>query len=68
MKEGSKVHEILTTREVAAMLRVHIYTVHDLLKTGRLTGFKINSRWRIHRKSVLKFMETMVHERALKEN
>lgn len=60
-------HEVLTTREVATMLRVHIYTVHNLLKTGRLQGFKVNSRWRILRTSVDKFMEPYVHNRAQKE-
>ena len=50
-------NEILTVREVAQILRVNIYTVYDLLKLGRLTGFRITRRWRINKKDLIKFMQ-----------
>ena len=54
--ERGEEYEVLTVREVAVMLKVHIYTVHDLLRTGRLTGFKLNRRWRIRRSAIMQFM------------
>lgn len=59
VSERSKEDEVLTTREVAKMLRVHVYTVHDLLVTGRLKGFKIRRRWRILKTEVTRFMHPL---------
>ena len=50
-------NEILTVREVAQILRVNIYTVYDLLKLGRLVGFRITRRWRINKRDLIKFMQ-----------
>lgn len=54
--ERSNNSKILTVKETAAILRVHPYTIYDLLKTGRLVGFKIRHSWRVVEASVTKFM------------
>jgi len=38
---------VYTPKEVAEILGVSVFTVHELLREGRLGGFKITSRWRI---------------------
>lgn len=53
-----KPYEILTVKEAADLLRVHPYTVYDLLKTGFLTGFKVRRQWRIYSHSLRELMKT----------
>jgi excisionase family DNA binding protein len=48
---------LLTAREVATELNLHIYTVYDLLKEGRIAAIKINSHWRIKRDELDKFVK-----------
>ena len=38
---------LCTTVEVAKRLRVDVRTVHNLIKAGELTAFKVGARWRI---------------------
>jgi excisionase family DNA binding protein len=44
---------ILTTREVAAYLRLTVTTVCNLAASGELPGFKIGKSWRFDRGEVL---------------
>ena len=39
--------EMLTTKEVAAILRVHTTTVYRLIKTGRLPSIRVGSDYRV---------------------
>ncbi len=48
--------EVLTVKEVAGELRVHPYTVYQLLLSEELEGFKLRTHWRIKRESLTKFM------------
>lgn len=48
--------EVLTVKEVAEELRVHPYTVYQLLSSGELEGFKLTTHWRIKRESLTNFM------------
>lgn len=41
--------EILTTREVAEYLRVHVITVYRWVKTGQIPFFKVGGRLRFRR-------------------
>jgi excisionase family DNA binding protein len=43
----TKLGEILTVPEVAALLRLHPTTIYRLVKRGDLPGFKIGDNWRI---------------------
>lgn len=54
--EESEKDELLTAEEVAKCLRVHRYTVYELLKCGRLEGFQLRTRWRIRKGSLNKFI------------
>lgn len=45
-----------TAAEVAEILDVSLYTVHELLRTGKLGGFKLTSHWRIPEEELKKFM------------
>lgn len=46
-----------TAREVGEIINANLYTVHDLLRTGRLRGFKINTHWRITPEALGEFMQ-----------
>lgn len=52
-----RTQEVLTAREVAALLRVHITTVYLMLKRGELPAFKIGADWRFRRSSIQKWMD-----------
>lgn len=52
--ENTKVY---TPREVAEILNVSVFTVQELLRSGKLPGFKITSRWRIKAEDLEEFME-----------
>jgi len=43
--EGS--HSFLTAQEVAALLRVSVYTVRRWIKKGDLPAYKVGRGWRI---------------------
>lgn len=45
-------YEILTTDEVMDYLMIGRNTIYELLKSGKLKGFKIGSCWKIPRKAV----------------
>jgi len=55
--EDDRQDNLLTADEVAARLRLHVYTVYELLRTRRLIGFQIRRRWRIRQSSLDKFMD-----------
>ncbi len=48
---------VMTSREVAEILRVHPYTVNSLIRGGKLKAFKISNRYRIRREDLEEFME-----------
>ena len=46
-----------TPSEVAGILNCSVFTVHELLREGRLKGFKITSRWRVTKEELEKFIK-----------
>ena len=42
-------HELLTTEEAAAYLRLHPRTISRLIKQGELPGVKVGRQWRVRR-------------------
>lgn len=48
--------DVVTANEAAEALGVHVYTVYQLLRAGHLEGFRIQTHWRIPRKSVESFI------------
>ncbi len=49
--------DVMTSREVAEILRIHPYTVNSLIRNGKLNAFKISNRYRIRREDLEEFME-----------
>ncbi|MFQ5857298.1 MAG: helix-turn-helix domain-containing protein [Anaerolineae bacterium] len=62
MPEPSPNHEILTTQEAAAYLRVSQYTIWRWCKSGRLPAFQINREWRIRREKLDALIEELEAE------
>lgn len=52
--------EVLTPHEVGQILRLDVYTVRRLLRTGEMPGFKVGDQWRIPRDALDKFMKKPV--------
>jgi excisionase family DNA binding protein len=49
-------HEILTSKEVSDLLRVHESTIYKLIRKGKIPSFRIGSDWRFHRGRILRWM------------
>ncbi|MBQ8332147.1 MAG: helix-turn-helix domain-containing protein [Clostridia bacterium] len=49
--------EIMTFRECCGLLKIGKNTLLALLHTRQIDGFKIGSRWRIPKESVIEFIE-----------
>lgn len=54
----------LTTREVARLLNIHVYTVYGLLNGGELLGYKIRTHWRVRRSVLEAFMNPKAKRKA----
>jgi excisionase family DNA binding protein len=48
---------LLTTEEVADLLRVHINTVKTMVRAGKLPAVKVGRAWRIKRSDVLALLD-----------
>lgn len=51
-----RIPEIMTLQECCALLKVGKNTMLDMLHDGRIQGFKIGSRWKIPKESVVEFI------------
>ena len=49
--------EYLTRKEVAALLRISIPTLHELIKTGKLKGYRIGGRVLFNKSEVEESLE-----------
>jgi excisionase family DNA binding protein len=49
--------EILTTQEVADLLKLHPKTVNKLARCGRLPAYRIGRQWRFRKSEILKLVE-----------
>lgn len=58
MLEKSK--EIMTAKEVADYLNLHILTVHKYARQGKIPAFKIGSDWRFHKE----YIDTWIKEKV----
>jgi len=47
-RDGS-VDELMTARDVASHLRMHVITVYRLAQQGKIPGFKVGRQWRFQR-------------------
>ena len=49
--------EVMTVKECQQLLKVGKNTMLELLHTNQIEGFKIGSRWKIKKKSVVEFLK-----------
>ena len=63
----SEVHrseQIMTLREVAKYLGLHIMTVYKLTREGRVPAAKIGGQWRFKRDVLDEWLEAEMHRNA----
>ena len=64
-KNGAQSKEqIMTLREVAQYLGLHIMTVYKLTREGRVPAAKIGGQWRFKRDVLEDWLETQMHRHA----
>ena len=56
--------QIMTLREVAQYLGLHIMTVYKLTREGRVPAAKIGGQWRFKRDVLEDWLETQMHRHA----
>jgi excisionase family DNA binding protein len=56
--------EILTIREVAALLKIGEKTAYTMAQSGELPGFKVRGQWRFRRIDIHGWIERHVSGRA----
>ena len=59
-RNGSK-HNIMTLREVAGYLGLHVMTVYKLTREGRVPAAKIGGQWRFKRDVLDQWLEAQMH-------
>ena len=52
-----QIPEILTFKECQQLLKVGKNTMLELLHTKQIEGFKIGSRWKIKKESIVEFLK-----------
>ena len=52
--------KILTIRQVADLLHLHVMTVYRLTKERRLPGFKVGGRWHFHQDALAAWMADQI--------
>ena len=64
-KNGARnAHQIMTLREVAQYLGLHVMTVYKLTREGRVPAAKIGGQWRFKRNVLDEWLETQMHRHA----
>ena len=63
----SQDEEMLTTDEVAKILRVNVKTVRNWIATGELVAIDIGNEYRISRTNLNKFLENRQTDKRKKE-
>ena len=56
--------QIMTLREVAHYLGLHVMTVYKLTREGRVPAAKIGGQWRFKRDVLDEWLETQMHKRG----
>ena len=50
---------LLTVKEVAALLRVSTQTLYKMLEQGQIPAVKVGSQWRVHPNQLAKWLEEL---------
>ena len=59
-------NEILTIREVAALLKIGNKTTYTLAQSGELPGFKAGGQWRFRRVDIERWASKLVRQGSKK--
>jgi excisionase family DNA binding protein len=54
--------EILTIREVAALLKINEKTAYRLVAEGKIPGFKVGGSWRFDRQEIANWIKRQVEQ------
>lgn len=57
-------YELLTVKEVAKFLDIHIMTAYKLLQTKNLPGTHIGGQWRVPKEQLIAWIEKKAEIRA----
>ncbi len=55
-------NDILTIREVAALLKINEKTAYKLALAGEIPGFKVGGSWRFERREIARWIKQKVEE------
>ena len=56
MKATAVDGEVLTAKEVCALLRIHPSTLYKLTRQGRIPGFRVGNDWRFRTELIERWM------------
>jgi len=59
--------EILTAKEVADYLNLHIFTVHRYAREGKIPAFKIGMDWRFSKRAIDHWIKEKIASNKEKE-
>jgi len=68
MEDKTAAPEVLTTADVAQILRLSVKTVGDMIRNGELPAMRIGGVWRIRRESLDEWMKKQEQCRLVKGN
>jgi excisionase family DNA binding protein len=60
--------EILTIREVAALLKINEKTAYKLASAGKIPGFKVGGSWRFERQEIARWIIKKQKSRKMNNN
>ena len=65
---GMKKPQIMTLRQVAGYLGLHVMTVYKLTREGRVPAAKIGGQWRFKRDVLDEWLETQMRRNPASKN
>jgi len=63
-----KYKDIMTAKEVAEYLNLHVFTVHKYARQGKIPAFKIGTDWRFHRKFIERWIREKMNYQAIRKD
>ena len=63
-RNGTSSHQLMTLREVAGYLGLHVMTVYKLTREGRLPSAKVGGQWRFKRDVLDEWLESQMRKRS----
>ena len=58
-------HQLMTLREVAGYLGLHVMTVYKLTREGRIPSVKVGGQWRFKRDVLDEWLEAQMRKRSV---